>query len=59
MARATIDRLIVNSPYVEPAQHWRYDRTMRLFDPDRAVNRVPWQSQREIVTLAPPGSRCS
>ena len=32
MARATIDRLIVNSPYVEPAQHWCYDRTTRLFD---------------------------
>ena len=29
---ATIDRLIVNSPYEEPAQHWRYDRTTRLFD---------------------------
>ena len=32
MARATIDRLIVNSPYEEPACHWRYDRTTRLFD---------------------------
>ena len=32
MARPTIDRLIVNSPYEEPAQHWRYDRTTRLFD---------------------------
>ena len=32
MARATIDRLIVNSPYEEPTQHWRYDRTTRLFD---------------------------
>ena len=32
MARATIDRLIVNSPYEEPARHWRYDRTTRLFD---------------------------
>ena len=29
---ATIDRLIVNSPYEEPAQHWRYDRETRLFD---------------------------
>ncbi len=44
MPRATIDRLIVNSPYVEPAQHWRYDRTTRLFDPDWAVNRVRGQS---------------
>ena len=32
MARATIDRLIVNSPYEEPAKHWRYDRQTRLFD---------------------------
>ena len=32
MARATIDRLIVNSPYEEPAKHWRYDRETRLFD---------------------------
>ena len=30
--RTTIDRLIVNSPYEEPARHWRYDRTTRLFD---------------------------
>ena len=29
MARATIDRLIVNSPYEEPAEHWRYDRARR------------------------------
>ena len=29
---ATIDRLIVNSPYEEPAQHWRYERETRLFD---------------------------
>ena len=28
----TIDRLIVNSPYEEPARHWSYDRTTRLFD---------------------------
>ncbi len=32
MARAIIDRLIVNSLYEEPARHWRYDRTTRLFD---------------------------
>jgi len=31
-ARATIDRLIINSPYEEPAQHWRYDRSTRRFD---------------------------
>ena len=32
MARATIGPLIVNSPYEEPARHWRYDRRSRLFD---------------------------
>lgn len=32
MARTTIDRLIVNSPYQEPACHWRYQRETRLFD---------------------------
>ncbi len=32
MPRTTIDRLIINSPYEEPAQHWRYDRETRLFD---------------------------
>ncbi len=32
MARAAIDRLIVNSPWEEPERHWRYDRKTRLFD---------------------------
>lgn len=32
MARTTIDRLIINSPYEEPARHWRYERETRLFD---------------------------
>ncbi|MBC7185684.1 MAG: DEAD/DEAH box helicase family protein [Calditrichaeota bacterium] len=32
MAQATIDRLIVNSPYEEPRYHWRYDRATKLFD---------------------------
>ena len=32
MARTTIDRLIVNSPYKEPERHWSYDRKTRLFD---------------------------
>ena len=32
MPQSSIDRLIVNSPYAEPACHWRYDRTTRLFD---------------------------
>ncbi len=32
MSRAAIDRLIVNSPWEEPARHWRYDRTTGRFD---------------------------
>ena len=32
MASTTIDQLIINSPYVEPALYWRYDRKTRLFD---------------------------
>ena len=32
MAQETINRLIVNSPYEEPARHWSYDRATRLFD---------------------------
>ena len=31
MSSSTIDRLIINSPYEEPARHWRYDRETRLF----------------------------
>jgi type III restriction enzyme len=32
MARTTIDRLIINSPYEEPIRHWRYERETRNFD---------------------------
>ena len=32
MARTTIDRLIINSPYEEPQRHWRYERETRAFD---------------------------
>lgn len=34
---ATIDKLIINSPYEEPREHWRYDRETRLFtrEPER------------------------
>ena len=31
MPQATIDRLIINSPYEEPTLHWRYERETRLF----------------------------
>ncbi len=34
---ATIDQLIINSPYKEPREHWRYHRETRLFtrEPER------------------------
>ena len=32
MARSTIDRLIINSPYKEPVRHWKYNPTTRSFD---------------------------
>ena len=32
MPQAAIDRLIINSPYEEPARHWKYERETRLFD---------------------------
>jgi len=31
MDRATIDRLIINSPYTEPDKYWRYNRESRTF----------------------------
>src|SRR5437868_878474 len=31
VATATIDQLIINSPYEEPSEHWRYHRETRLF----------------------------
>ncbi|MCC6729114.1 MAG: DEAD/DEAH box helicase family protein [Chthonomonadales bacterium] len=31
MAKTTIDRLIINSPFDEPQRHWRYERETRTF----------------------------
>ena len=31
MERASIDRLIINSPYGEPTKYWSYDRERRTF----------------------------
>ena len=39
MERATIDRLIINSPYEEPGEHWSYNRERRTFS--RAEGRRP------------------
>lgn len=32
MPQTTIDKLIINTPYVEPARHWSYDRENRVFN---------------------------
>jgi type III restriction enzyme len=32
MAKTTIDRLIINTPYAEPERHWHYERKTRTFD---------------------------
>lgn len=32
MAEGKIDKLIINSPYKEPAQHWKYNRETRSFE---------------------------
>ncbi len=32
MGKPAIDRLIINSPYQEPQQHWRYERETRQFN---------------------------
>lgn len=39
MSSATIPQLIINSPYEEPAEHWRYDRETRTFS--RVAGRRP------------------
>ena len=32
MGQATIDHLIINSPYKEPESYWHYDRNSKTFD---------------------------
>ncbi len=36
---ASIDQLIINSPYTEPQEHWKYDRESRSFS--RETGRRP------------------
>src|ERR1700683_1346997 len=36
---ATIDQLIISSPYDEPSEHWKYDRETRRFT--RELGRRP------------------
>ena len=50
-ATATIDQLIVNSPYEEPREHWRYHRETRpsvplsLLPPGQEYNRNPRETR--------------
>ena len=65
----SIDQLIVNSPYDEPARHWRYDRESRTFSlvegrrPAGYVVATPGSRSFEAVetliwlTESPPGER--
>lgn len=39
----TIDQLIINSPYEEPREHWKYDRESRLF------SRVPGRREAGYI----------
>ena len=32
-----IDQLIINSPYGEPSEYWRYDREVRMFERKKKV----------------------
>lgn len=50
MGSATIERLIINSPYEEPKEHWRYDPATRTFE------RVPGRRPAGYV-VATPGSK--
>ena len=50
MERATIDRLIINSPYEEPGEYWSYHRERRTFS--RAEGRRP-----AGYVVATPGSK--
>jgi type III restriction enzyme len=47
MSSATIPQLIINSPYEEPAEHWRYDRESRTF------SRVPGRRPAGYVRATP------
>lgn len=50
MGSGKIDKLIINSPYEEPKEHWRYDPTTRTFQ------RVPGRRPAGYV-VATPGSK--
>jgi type III restriction enzyme len=50
MASATIDRLIINSPYEEPSQHWLYERQTRSWA-------LPTGRRPAGYLVATPGSR--
>jgi type III restriction enzyme len=47
MASGTIDQLIINSPYEEPAEHWSYERESRSF------TRKPGRRPAGYITATP------
>jgi type III restriction enzyme len=47
MGQTSIPQLIINSPYQEPAEHWRYDRETRSF------SRVPGRRPAGYVRATP------
>ena len=49
MSSATIDRLIINPLYAEPAHHWQYDRETRLFS--LAEGRRPYAAPTGSATI--------
>ncbi len=46
MARTTIDRPIINSPYTEPSRHWRYERGAPFRWSKAAALRATWSPRR-------------
>lgn len=45
-----IDRLIINSPFIEPTAHWRYDRSTKLFSKEQGRRSAGY-------LIATPGSK--
>ena len=41
MATTTIPELIINSPYEEPREHWKYDPQTRTFSRESLADALP------------------
>ena len=51
---ATIDQLIINSPFEEPSEHWRYERGTRSFVREsgrRSAGSAVSRSPMEVVEV--------